>query len=60
MQSAAARGATAELHQLRQQLNLVLEDELEPDDDLQPATIQLLNELQEREGPAAYVRRRNT
>jgi DNA-binding SARP family transcriptional activator len=45
MQSAAARGATAELQHLRRQLAIVIEDELEPDDALEPATSQLLAEL---------------
>lgn len=58
MQSAAARGATAELHQLRQQLALVLQDELEPDDEMQPATAQLLDELQESERKEQYLKRR--
>lgn len=58
MHSAAARGATAELRQLRQQLALVLQDELEPDDELQPATAQLLEELQEKERKEQYLKRR--
>jgi hypothetical protein len=48
MQSAAARGATGELHQLRRQLAYVLDDELEPDDTIQPATESLYNELRAR------------
>jgi DNA-binding SARP family transcriptional activator len=49
MRSAAARGATAEVHQLRRQLNSVLDDELAPDDDLQPATSRLIQELRDEE-----------
>jgi DNA-binding SARP family transcriptional activator len=49
MRSAAARGATAEVHQLRRQLNSVLDDELAPDDDLQPATSRLMQELRDEE-----------
>jgi DNA-binding SARP family transcriptional activator len=48
MQSAAARGATGELHQLRRQLAYVLDDELEPDDTIQPATESLYTELRAR------------
>jgi DNA-binding SARP family transcriptional activator len=51
MQSAAARGATGELHQLRRQLAYVLDDELEPDDTIQPATEQLYRALRDQPAP---------
>jgi DNA-binding SARP family transcriptional activator len=49
MHAAAADGATGEVHQLQRQLNIVLQDELEPDDEMQPATIALLQHLSDRE-----------
>jgi hypothetical protein len=61
MQSAAARGATHEIHQLRRQLQLVLDDELDPDDDIQPATEQLYGTLRDQEDRQRRLleRRRN-
>jgi DNA-binding SARP family transcriptional activator len=44
MESAAARGATAELRELRRRLDLVLADEV--DDDVQPTTRELYQRLQ--------------
>jgi hypothetical protein len=48
MQAAAARGATGELHELRRQLAYVLDEELEPDDTIQPGTERLYTELRAR------------
>jgi hypothetical protein len=61
MQAAAARGATHEIHQLRRQLQLVLDDELDPDDDIQPATEQLYGSLRDQEDRQRRLleRRRN-
>ena len=61
MQAAAARGATQEIHQLRRQLQLVLDDELDPDDDIQPATEQLYGTLRDSEDHQRRLleRRRN-
>lgn len=61
MQAAAARGATHEIHQLRRQLQLVLDDELDPDDDIQPATQQLYGTLRDTEDRQRRLleRRRN-
>jgi hypothetical protein len=61
MQAAAARGATHEIHQLRRQLQLVLDDELDPDDDIQPATEQLYGTLRDQEDRQRRLldRRRN-
>jgi hypothetical protein len=61
MQAAAARGATHEIHQLRRQLQLVLDDELDPDDDIQPATQQLYGTLRDSEDRQRRLleRRRN-
>lgn len=61
MQAAAARGATQEIHQLRRQLQLVLDDELDPDDDIQPATEQLYGTLRDTEDRQRRLleRRRN-
>jgi DNA-binding SARP family transcriptional activator len=58
MQSAAARGATSELQHLRRQLAIVIEDELEPDDAVEPATSQLLHELDEKLHRRAALGRR--
>ena len=61
MQAAAGRGATHEIHQLRRQLQLVLDDELDPDDDIQPATEQLYGTLRDTEDRQRRLleRRRN-
>jgi hypothetical protein len=61
MQAAAARGATHEIHQLRRQLQLVLDDELDGDDDIQPATEQLYSTLRQAEDRQRSLaeRRRN-
>jgi DNA-binding SARP family transcriptional activator len=47
MESAAARGATAELRELRRRLDLVLAEEV--DDDVQPATRELYQRLQDED-----------
>lgn len=52
MQAAAADGATGEVHQLRRQLNIVIQDELDPDDEMQPATVELLKHLADQERTA--------
>jgi hypothetical protein len=54
MQAAAARGATAEVRQLRNQLAWILEEEIEPDDTIQPATTMLYQQLRDQE----YLKRR--
>jgi hypothetical protein len=61
MQAAAARGATHEIHQLRRQLQIVLDDELDPDDDIQPATEQLYGALRDQQDRQRRLleRRRN-
>jgi hypothetical protein len=61
MQAATALGATGEVHQLRRQLQLVLDDELDGDDDLQPATRQLYSAVRddEQRQRRALERRRN-
>jgi hypothetical protein len=48
IQAAAARGATAEVRQLRNQLAWILEEEIEPDDTLQPATTELYQQLRDQ------------
>jgi hypothetical protein len=49
IQAAAARGATAEVRQLRNQLAWILEEEIEPDDTIQPATTELYQQLRDQE-----------
>jgi hypothetical protein len=54
MQAAAAQGATSEVRQLRNQLAWILEEEIEPDDTVQPATEALYDELRERDELTRY------
>jgi DNA-binding SARP family transcriptional activator len=54
MQAAAAQGATAEVRQLRNQLAWILQEEIEPDDTLQPATEELYAELSQRDELTRY------
>lgn len=54
MQAAAAAGVTGEVQQLRRQLNVVILDELDPDDEMQPATVELLKTLSDDERRAQF------
>jgi DNA-binding SARP family transcriptional activator len=54
MQAAAAQGATSEVRQLRNQLAWILEEEIEPDDTVQPATEALYDELREHDELTRY------
>lgn len=58
MQAAAAAGATSEVQQLRRQLNVVILDELDPDDEMQPATVELLKHLADEERREQLSQRR--
>jgi hypothetical protein len=58
MQAAAAAGATSEVQQLRRQLNVVILDELDPDDEMQPATVELLKHLADEDRRAQLRQQR--
>jgi hypothetical protein len=58
MESAAARGATAELRELRRRLDLVLAEEV--DDEIQPATRELYQRLQDEDGLRRRQQERRT